>query len=140
MKAVVMAGGEGTRLRPLTSNRPKPLVPVLNKPIAQHIIEHLKRAGITDIVITLYYLAEEIQSYFGDGSDLGVNLIYSIEDTPLGTAGSVKKAEKYLNDDTFIIVSGDALTDINVAKALAFHRAKRPWSCSMWKTHWNSVS
>jgi mannose-1-phosphate guanylyltransferase/phosphomannomutase len=125
MKAVVMAGGEGTRLRPLTSNRPKPLVPVLNKPIAQHIIEHLKRAGITDIVITLYYLAEEIQSYFGDGSDLGVNLIYSIEDTPLGTAGSVKKAEKYLNDDTFIIVSGDALTDINVAKALAFHREKK---------------
>ncbi len=125
MKAVVMAGGEGTRLRPLTSNRPKPLVPVLNKPIAQHIIEHLKRAGITDIVITLYYLAEEIQSYFGDGSDLGVNLIYSIEDSPLGTAGSVKKAEQYLNDDTFIIVSGDALTDINIDKAVAFHREKK---------------
>jgi mannose-1-phosphate guanylyltransferase/phosphomannomutase len=125
MKAVVMAGGEGTRLRPLTSNRPKPLVPVLNKPIAQHIIEHLKRAGITDIVITLYYLAEEIQSYFGDGADLGVNLIYSIEDSPLGTAGSVKKAEQYLNDDTFIIVSGDALTDIDVGKALAFHREKK---------------
>jgi mannose-1-phosphate guanylyltransferase / phosphomannomutase len=122
MKAVVMAGGEGTRLRPLTSNRPKPLVPVLNKPIAQHIIEHLKRAGITDIVVTLYYLAEEIQNYFGDGSDLGVNLIYSIEDTPLGTAGSVKKAEKYLEDDTFIIVSGDALTDLNIEKAVAFHR------------------
>ena len=88
MKAVVMAGGEGTRLRPLTLNLPKPLVPVLNKPIAQHIIEHCKRAGITDIVVTLYYLAEEIQNYFGDGSDLGVNLIYSVEDTPLGTAGS----------------------------------------------------
>jgi len=125
MKAVVMAGGEGTRLRPLTSNRPKPLVPVLNKPIAQHIIEHLRRAGITDIVVTLYYLAEEIQNYFGDGSELGVNLIYSIEDTPLGTAGSVKKAEKYLDDDTFIIVSGDALTDINIEKALAFHRQKK---------------
>ncbi len=125
MKAVVMAGGEGTRLRPLTLNRPKPLVPVLNKPIAQHIIEHLKRAGITDIVVTLYYLAEEIQKYFGDGSDMGVNLIYSIEDTPLGTAGSVKKAEKYLEDDTFIIVSGDALTDINIEKAFAFHKAKK---------------
>src|SRR5919199_5329683 len=122
MKAVVMAGGEGTRLRPLTSNRPKPLVPILNKPIAQHIIEHLKRAGVTDIVVTLYYLAEEIQNYFGDGSELGVNLIYSIEDTPLGTAGSVKKAQKYLDDDTFIIVSGDALTDIDVPKALAYHR------------------
>jgi mannose-1-phosphate guanylyltransferase/phosphomannomutase len=125
MKAVVMAGGEGTRLRPLTSNRPKPLVPVLNKPIAQHIIEHLRRAGITDIVVTLYYLAEEIQNYFGDGSDLGVNLIYSIEDTPLGTAGSVKKAEKYLEDDTFIIVSGDALTDLNIEKAIAFHTEKK---------------
>lgn len=125
MKAVVMAGGEGTRLRPLTSNRPKPLVPVLNKPIAQHIIEHLKRAGITDIVVTLYYLAEEIQNYFGDGSDLGVNLIYSIEDSPLGTAGSVKKAERYLNDDTFIIVSGDALTDIDIEKALTFHKEKK---------------
>jgi mannose-1-phosphate guanylyltransferase/phosphomannomutase len=125
MKAVVMAGGEGTRLRPLTSNRPKPLVPVLNKPIAQHIVEHLKRAGVTDIVVTLYYLAEEIQKYFGDGSDMGVNLIYSIEDTPLGTAGSVKKAEKYLDDDTFIIVSGDALTDLDIPKALEFHRRKK---------------
>lgn len=125
MKAVVMAGGEGTRLRPLTSNRPKPLVPVLGKPIAQHIIEHLKRAGITDIVLTLYYLGEEIRNYFGDGSELGVNLIYSVEDTPLGTAGSVKKAQRYLEDDTFIIVSGDALTDINVEKSLAFHRANK---------------
>ena len=95
MKAVVMAGGEGTRLRPLTLNRPKPLVPILNKPIAQHIIEHLKRAGITDIVVTLYYLAEEIMNAFGDGSEMGVNLIYSVEDTPLGTAGSVKKAEDF---------------------------------------------
>ncbi len=120
-----MAGGEGTRLRPLTLGRPKPLVPVLNKPIAQHIIEHLKRAGITDIVVTLYYLAEEIQKEFGDGSEYGVNLIYSVEDTPLGTAGSVKKAEEFLKDDTFIIVSGDALTDIDIPKALAYHRAKK---------------
>ena len=125
MKAVVMAGGEGTRLRPLTSNRPKPLVPILNKPCMQHSIELLKRAGITDIVVTLYYLADEIQGYFGDGSELGVNLIYTIEDTPLGTAGSVKKAEEFLKDDTFIIVSGDALTDMDVDKALAYHRDKQ---------------
>lgn len=124
MKAVVMAGGEGTRLRPLTSNRPKPLVPILNKPIAQHIIEHLKRAGINDIVVTLYYLGEEIQRYFGDGSDMDVNLIYSVEETPLGTAGSVKQAEEHLKDGTFVIVSGDALTDLDIEKALAFHRAK----------------
>ena len=125
MKAVVMAGGEGTRLRPLTSSRPKPLVPVLNKPCMQHTIELLKRHGITDIVVTLYYLADEIEGYFGDGSELGVNLIYTVEDTPLGTAGSVKKAEEYLKDDTFIIVSGDALTDLDVDKALAFHREKQ---------------
>lgn len=124
MKAVVMAGGEGTRLRPLTSSRPKPLVPILNKPCMQHTIELLKRHGITDIVVTLYYLADEIEGYFGDGSELGVNLIYTVEDTPLGTAGSVKKAEEYLKDDTFIIVSGDALTDLDVDKALAFHREK----------------
>ena len=124
MKAVVMAGGEGTRLRPLTSNRPKPLVPILNKPIAQHIIEHLKRAGINDIVVTLYYLGEEIQRYFGDGSDMDVNLIYSVEESPLGTAGSVKQAEEHLSDGTFVIVSGDALTDLDIDKALAFHRAK----------------
>lgn len=125
MKAVVMAGGEGTRLRPLTSSRPKPIVPVLNKPIAQHIIEHLRRAGIEDVVLTLYYLGDEIKNQFGNGSDLGVNLIYSVEDTPLGTAGSVKKAEKHLESGTFLIVSGDALTDLNVEKALAFHRANK---------------
>ena len=125
MKAVVMAGGEGTRLRPLTSSRPKPLVPILNKPCMQHTIELLKRHGITDIVVTLYYLADEIEGYFGDGSELGVNLIYTVEDTPLGTAGSVKKAQEYLKDDTFIIVSGDALTDLDVDKALAFHREKQ---------------
>ena len=125
MKAVVMAGGEGTRLRPLTSSRPKPLVPILNKPCMQHTIELLKRYGITDIVVTLYYLADEIEGYFGDGSELGVNLIYTVEDTPLGTAGSVKKAEEYLKNDTFIIVSGDALTDLDVEKALAYHREKQ---------------
>ena len=90
----------------------------------QHTIELLKRAGITDIVVTLYYLADEIEGYFGDGSELGVNLIYTVEDTPLGTAGSVKKAEEYLKDDTFIIVSGDALTDLDVDKALSYHREK----------------
>src|SRR5947209_11038167 len=122
MKAVVMAGGEGTRLRPLTSHRPKPLAPVLNKPIMEHIILLLKAHGITEIVVTLHYLADEIEGYFGDGSEWGVKLIYSVEDTPLGTAGSVKQAEHLLNDDTFVIVSGDALTDINIERAVAFHR------------------
>lgn len=124
MKAVVMAGGEGTRLRPLTSHRPKPLAPVLNKPIMEHIILLLKDHGITEIVVTLHYLADEIEGYFGDGSEWGVKLHYSVEDIPLGTAGSVKQAEHLLRDDTFIIVSGDALTDIDLSKAIEFHLKK----------------
>lgn len=125
MKAVIMAGGEGTRLRPLTSQRPKPLSPALNLPIMEHIVLLLKQHGITDIVVTLHYLADEIEGYFGDGSEWGVNLIYSVEDTPLGTAGSVKQAESHLRDDTFLIISGDALTDINLDKAIAYHREKQ---------------
>src|SRR5437870_2508689 len=97
MKAVIMAGGEGTRLRPLTSHRPKPLVPALNMPIMEHIVLLLKEQGITDIVVTLHYLADEIEGYFGDGSEWGVNLLYSVEDTPLGTAGSVKQAEEQVD-------------------------------------------
>ncbi len=120
-----MAGGEGTRLRPLTSHRPKPLSPALNVPIMEHIVLLLKDHGITDIVVTLHYLADEIEGYFGDGSEWGVNLIYSVEDTPLGTAGSVKQAEAHLNDDTFLIISGDALTDIDIDKAIRFHRDKQ---------------
>ncbi|MEP6757467.1 MAG: mannose-1-phosphate guanyltransferase [Chthonomonadales bacterium] len=125
MKAVVMAGGEGTRLRPLTSNRPKPLSPVLNRPIMEHIILLLKKHGITEIVVTLHYLADEIEGYFGDGSDLGVKLFYSVEDTPLGTAGSVKQAEELLKDEAFVIVSGDALTDIDLTAAIEFHKKKK---------------
>ena len=125
MKAVIMAGGEGTRLRPLTSQRPKPLAPALNLPIMEHIVLLLKQHGINDIVVTLHYLADEIQGTFGDGSEWGVNIVYSVEDTPLGTAGSVKQAEEHLKDDTFLIISGDALTDINLDKAIAYHRAKQ---------------
>lgn len=124
MKAVVMAGGEGSRLRPITSNRPKPLVPVCNVPIMELILGLLKRHGITDIVATLHYMADEIQSAFDDGSELGLDLTYSIEESPLGTAGSVKQAESLLRDGTFLIVSGDSLTDCDFTKALEFHRSK----------------
>lgn len=124
MRAVVMAGGEGTRLRPLTTGRPKPLVPVMNRPIMEHIFMHLKSYGITEIVVTLYYLADEISGYFGDGSDLGLKLIYSVEESPLGTAGAVKQCEKYLKDDSFVIVSGDALTDARLDRAINFHRSR----------------
>lgn len=120
MKAVIMAGGEGSRLRPLTCNRPKPMVPIVNKPVMEHIIELLKKYGIKDIAVTLQYMPEIIKDYFGDGSGFGVNLNYYTEDVPLGTAGSVKNAEEFL-DETFIVISGDALTDINLDKAVEFH-------------------
>lgn len=120
-----MAGGEGSRLRPVTSNIPKPLVPIGNQPIMQHIVSLLRRHGIEEVVATLHYLADEIQSYFDDGSDFGVRMHYSIEDTPLGTAGSVKQAEHLLHDGTFFIVSGDAMTDCDLSKALEFHREKK---------------
>lgn len=124
MKAVIMAGGEGSRLRPLTCDLPKPMVPVMNKPIMEHTIELLKSHGITDIAITLMYLPQKIKDYFGDGSNFGVNLHYFTEDTPLGTAGSVKNADEFL-DDTFVVISGDGLTDMNLTKAIEFHRARK---------------
>ena len=107
MKAVVMAGGEGSRLRPLTIGRPKPMVPIVNAPVMEHILGLLRRHGITEVVVTLQYLANVIQEYFGDGSDFGMRIHYTVEETPLGTAGSVKNAEELL-DDTFLVISGDA--------------------------------
>lgn len=124
MKAVIMAGGEGTRLRPVTCGIPKPMVPVLNKPVMEYTIELLKKHNITDIAATLAYFPAVVTDYFGDGEDFGVKLTYFIENTPLGTGGSVKNAEDFL-DDTFIIISGDALTDIDIDKALDYHRLKK---------------
>lgn len=122
MIAVVMAGGEGSRLRPITAQRPKPLVPVGNRPIMEHILDLLKLHGVRDVVATVHYLADEIERTFGDGSDRGMHIRYSVEDTPLGTAGSVKRAEAMLGKGTFLIISGDALTDCDLSAALAFHR------------------
>jgi len=123
MKAVVMAGGEGSRLRPLTIGRPKPMVPMVSKPVMAHILDHLKRQGITEVVVTLYFMPEVIQAYFGDGSSFGMKIHYAIEETPLGTAGSVKNAQEYL-DEPFIIISGDAVTDINLKDVVAFHEER----------------
>lgn len=118
-----MAGGEGTRLRPLTCNVPKPMMSIMEKPVLQYTIELLKKHEIFDIGITLQYLPDEVMNYFGDGSDFGVNITYFIEEVPLGTAGSVKNAEDFL-DDTFLVISGDALTDVDITEAINFHRAK----------------
>jgi mannose-1-phosphate guanylyltransferase / phosphomannomutase len=136
MKAVVMAGGEGSRLRPLTSRRPKPLAPIANKPVMQHIVELLAQHGITEIVATLHYLADEIETYFGDGSSLGVQMHYVVEDTPLGTAGAVKMAEPMLDDGTFIIISGDAMTDVDLTSLIAAHKnAGNAATIALWRVN-----
>ncbi|MDJ0693879.1 mannose-1-phosphate guanyltransferase [Mastigocoleus sp. MO_188.B34] len=125
MRAVLMAGGSGTRLRPLTCDLPKPMVPILNRPIAEHIINLLKRHNITEIVATLHYLPDSMRDYFQDGSDFGVQITYAVEeDQPLGTAGCVKNIAELL-DDTFLVISGDSITDFDLQAAIDFHRSKK---------------
>ncbi len=124
MKAVIMAGGKGSRLRPLTSQLPKPMVPLLDRPCMEYIIELLKRHGVTEIAVTVQYLSNVIKKYFGDGREYGVRLHYFEEVEPLGTAGSVKNAEEFL-DETFLVISGDALTDFDLKRAVDFHREKQ---------------
>ncbi|MGH2753951.1 MAG: sugar phosphate nucleotidyltransferase [Actinomycetota bacterium] len=123
IQAVIMAGGEGSRLRPLTGNMPKPMLPVANRPLMEHIILLLKRHGITDVVATVQFLSSVIRNYFGDGSDLGITLSYATEDVPLGTAGSVLGAEDLLSG-TFLVISGDALTDLDLDEVIDFHRER----------------
>ncbi|MBL1209659.1 mannose-1-phosphate guanyltransferase [Geminocystis sp. GBBB08] len=125
MRAVLMAGGSGTRLRPLTCDLPKPMVPVLNRPIAEHIVNLLKHHGINEVIATLHYLPDVFRDYFQDGKDFDVVMKYSVEeDQPLGTAGCVKNIEQML-DDTFVVISGDSITDFNLQEAIAFHREKK---------------
>ncbi|HEU5065995.1 MAG TPA: sugar phosphate nucleotidyltransferase [Gaiellaceae bacterium] len=121
MKAVVMAGGEGTRLRPLTSNQPKPMVPIVGKPCMEHIVELLRSHGFEDVIVTVAFLPQAIRSHFGDGESLGLNVEYSVEESPLGTAGSVRLAADKL-DDTFLVISGDALCDFDLGKLVKFHK------------------
>lgn len=123
MKAIVMAGGFGTRIQPLTHSVPKPMLPILNRPMMQHIIEKLRDAGITEIVVLLYFKPEVISGYFGDGSELGVKIHYVQPSEDFGTAGAVKYASKYL-DEEFIIVSGDLVTDFDFNEIIAFHKEK----------------
>jgi len=122
VKAVVMAGGEGTRLRPMTANQPKPLLPVVNRPIMEHVLRLLKRHGFDETVVTVQFLASLVRTYFGDGEELGMHLSYATETTPLGTAGSVRNAHAALRDDAFLVISGDALTDIDLGALVRAHR------------------
>ena len=118
-----MAGGEGSRLRPLTINRPKPMVAIVNKPCLGHIFDLVKRHGFTEAVVTLQYLANVIQDSFGNGTAIGLPISYSVEESPLGTGGSVRQVLERL-DNTFIVISGDALTDIDLSAVVRLHKAK----------------
>lgn len=125
MKAVIMAGGEGRRLRPMSLGLPKPMVPLFDKPVLEYIIALLRRHGITDICITLCYRPQSVMEYFRDGAGFGVNLSYFIEDKPLGTAGSVKAAMDRLGTDDFLVLSGDAVCDLDLTGLMEFHRERK---------------
>ncbi len=122
MQAIILAGGFGTRLRPLTDEIPKPMVPVLNKPLMEYSIELLRKHGINEVGITLMFLPQYIRSYFGDGSRYDQVITYFEEEKPLGTAGSVKRAESLIKD-TFIVLSGDALTNVDITKIHKYHKS-----------------
>lgn len=122
MKAMVLAAGLGTRLRPITRAIPKPMVPVLNRPVMDHIVRLLARQGITDVIANLYWFPDTIRDHFGDGTDFGVNLQYSFEDALHGTAGGVREAADFF-DGPFVVISGDALTDIDLRAMRAFHES-----------------
>ncbi|MDH7593414.1 MAG: NDP-sugar synthase [Methanomicrobiales archaeon] len=119
MKVCIMCGGEGTRLRPLTFERPKPCIPIANTPSISHLVAHLSNLGFHEVIVTLGYLAQEVESVLGDGSLFGVHIRYVHEKEKLGTAGSVKNAQRYLEDQPFLVVGGDHVTDLNL---LEFYR------------------
>lgn len=125
MKAFILAAGLGTRLRPLTEEISKPMVPIVNKPVMEHIIDLLAAHQITEIYANLHYHADAILGHFDDGAKWDVNIIYSMEDTLLGTAGGVGSAKQALGKETFLVISGDALTDINLTELVKFHKEKK---------------
>lgn len=122
MKAMVMAAGKGTRLRPVTDLLPKPMAPVANRPVVDHILRLVKRHGVDEVVLNVHHLPEAITGYLGDGAWLGLGVRYSFEKELMGTAGGVKKNEDFLGTGTFLIMSGDALTDIDLTELVAAHR------------------
>ena len=164
MKAVIMAGGEGTRLRPVTGELPKPMAPLLGRPMLEHIVRLLKKHGFTDICAALKYRAEDIERAFGDGAALGVHMQYRVEREALGTAGGVKNCADFYGDEDFLVISGDAACDLDLSRllrehresdaaaTLALHRSREPLSyglavtdgdgdirCFIEKPQWNRV-
>lgn len=126
MKAIIMAGGEGKRLKPITGSTPKPLVPLCGRPVMEHIILLLRRHGITDICAALKYRPGDIKNYFGSGEKLGVRLEYRVEQTALGTAGGVKNCADFYGSEDFLVISGDAACDIDLSKLIAEHQRRSP--------------
>jgi mannose-1-phosphate guanylyltransferase len=124
MKALILVGGQGTRLRPLTVNTPKAMMPVLNRPFLEYVIRRLAGYGIREIILTQGHLSQPIEGYFGDGGQFGVSLSYVVENSPLGTAGAVKNAEKHLGD-RFLVLNGDVFTDLDLAAMIRFHRERK---------------
>ncbi|HEX9185669.1 MAG TPA: NDP-sugar synthase [Vicinamibacteria bacterium] len=124
MRAVILAGGEGTRLRPLTLSTPKPVVPVVDRPFLRHQIDLLVGAGVREIVFSVAYRPERVEAVFGDGAAFGVRIRYAVEETPLGTGGAVRHAMPLLDERT-IVLNGDVLTDVDLAAVVARHVAER---------------
>jgi NDP-sugar pyrophosphorylase family protein len=122
MKAILLVGGLGTRLRPLTYSVAKPMVPLVNRPFIEYTVELLRQHGLREIIFSSFYLPEEMQAYFGDGSKFGVSIDYCLEDTPLGTAGAIKNCERFLDGQTFLIFNGDVLTDLDLTELINLHR------------------
>jgi mannose-1-phosphate guanylyltransferase/mannose-1-phosphate guanylyltransferase/phosphomannomutase len=125
MKAMVLAAGVGSRLDPLTASVPKPLVPVVNKPVMEHLLLLLKRHGITDVCANLHYLPEKLKDYFQDGSELGMQIFFEHEENLSGDAGGVRACRKFLEDGTFIVIMGDLITDADLTKLVAEHKRKK---------------
>ena len=121
MKAVILAGGSGTRLRPLTNNIPKPMVPILNRPFLEHMLDSLASHDVTEVIITVSYLSDKIRDHFGDNGYSNMNIHYVLEENPLGTAGAVKNVENLL-DDTFLVLNGDIFTNLDISNMLFFHQ------------------
>lgn len=126
MKALLLAGGKGTRLRPLTNNLPKPMVPIMGRPLLETTIMNLKKSGVDEIILSTCYKSKYIKDYLKDGDELGVKLNYITEDIPLGTGGAIKNAEEFF-DDTFIILNSDIVSDINYADLVKYHKEKKAY-------------
>ncbi len=128
MKAMILAAGVGSRLDPLTRNVPKPLVPILNMPVMEYLVVLLKQHGVTDIMVNLHYLGDQIKEYFGDGSHWGVNIEWSVEEQLWGDAGSLKRVEEFFKDDTFLVIGGDDITDMDLTRLVKTHKDKKALS------------